>query len=708
MHTLEIDGVSFPLRVVRFTGAEALSELFHFAITVVTAESALDLAGVSGQAGVFTLSVPGGSRAVRGIVQRVEAGEPDAERGATYHIDFVPPHYVLTLRRDVRVFQDESAVDVVKKVVEGAGLELRTALQGSYSPREYCVQYRETDWDFISRLCEDEGITLFFEAGESSSVLVLADAPASHPDIEGAAAVLFRPPTGGLVGGDQVSMFRWSEEVRSGRSTLRDYNFKKPFLLVEGTRKERVNADLEVYDYPGLHDSPTTGATLARIRQEAEESRRTTAQAESNCARLVPGAVFELVEHPRDEVNQRYLVTRLLTEGHDPQMFASGGDTPFRSSLEVARADRQYRPARITPRPRVFGLQTAVVVGPKGEEIYVDDFGRVKVQFHWDRLGNSDEKSSCWIRVSQPWAGAGFGAIHIPRVGHEVVIGFLEGDPDRPIITGSVYHGANTPPYPLPADKTRTAIRTRSSPGGGGYNELRFEDRAGLEEVFLRAQRDLNAQILHDRTELVGHDEKVEVDSNRTHTVGVNAMETVGVDKTVKVGANHTEVVGANLTVSVGANVGFTGSGGMTATFAGDTSTIIEGEVKREIHKSQDETVGGSRTQKVSGDDATSVKGAYELKVEKDATVSVAGNASETVDKEKLISVKETYTLECGDGRVVVQKNGDILIEGKTIKIKGSGPITVEGSKLKIKSEGTVDVSADGTVKVKGSNVDLN
>ncbi|MFO0615862.1 MAG: type VI secretion system tip protein TssI/VgrG [Polyangiaceae bacterium] len=710
MHTFEIQGSSVVLKVVRFTGSEALNELFHFTVTVASPDPTADVAALAGEKAALTIDIGHGKRVVHGLVRRVDAADGGHHVGANYHVELVPTHYRMALRRDLRIFQEKTAVEIIQKVVEGAGLKIDVKVSASYPTREYCVQYRETDWDFVARLAEDEGITLSFAPDTDECTLVLTDNPSAHDPISsGDGSLPLRGMGGALVSSLHVSLLRTAGEMRSGKATLRDYNFKKPHLLVEGAHKAEADGELEVYDYPGLHDSPSGGKALARLRQEAEEAVRGTVHGESNAATLVPGATFKLTEHPRDAVNISYLIVRVLTEGSDPQMFASGdAGTPFSASFDAMPADKPFRPARVTPRPRIAGFQTGVVVGPPGEEIHVDEFGRVKVQFHWDRLGKKDDKSSCWMRVSQPWAGAGFGAIAIPRIGHEVVIGFLEGDPDRPLITGSVYHGANAPPYSLPAEKTRTAIFTQSSPGGGGHNELRFEDRKGLEEVFLRAQKDLNEEILHDRTEHVGHDEKVTIDQNRTHKVGMNDQETVGVDKTVNVGANHTEVVGANLTVSVGANISLAGSAGMTVTLDGDASTKIEGSSTHEIHKDSDQKVDGASTLKVGKEMTTTVSGEYKLNVDKDHSVAVSGSSSEDVEKKKTVQVGETYTLECGDGKITVQKNGDIVIEGKSIKIKGSGPITVEGSKLKVKTDGTVDVDAGGAVKVKGGTVDLN
>ena len=709
MHRLDIDGFSGDLRVVRFAGWEGISEQFAFEITAVSPDAAIVLDGMVGQKA--RLSFDAGDeepRQVAGVIARFEHGE-SAKKLTAYRIQLVPTAHRLRLRRDCRIFQEMTVPDVIKKVLAGAGLGSahRFALEASYEPREYCVQYRESDADFIARLAEEEGIHFYFEHGDSGDVLVFADRPSAHTPIGGESTIVFRPPSGALVSREHVSALRWAEVLRTGKVTLRDYNFKRPSLLLEGDAESKRDDDLESYDYPGEYDAPTLGKSLAAVRLGEQVTARQLGQGASACARLIPGSTFTLAEHPREDLNREYLVTRVEHRGSEPEMEGEAA-SPYDNTFEVVRADVDYRPPRTTPRPTVNGIQTATVVGPAGEEIHVDEHGRIKVQFHWDRLGKKDERSSCWIRVAQAWTGAAFGAFFIPRIGHEVVVAFLEGDPDRPLVTGSVHHGTDVPPYPLPANKTRSTMRTNTTPGGGGFNELRFEDKKSSEEVYLHAQKDFNSEVENDRTAKVGHNDELRVSGDRDETIVGSDTEAVGAKKTITVGASHTETIAADMTLTVGAALAVTVggaatlgvSGALATTVAGDMAATVEGQVTEQVQKSVTEEVGEGKS--------VTIGKAFALATGEDTTLEVGGAWSEDVAKTKTVKVGETYELQVGDGKVTVKKNGDITIEGKQITIKGSGPIKVQGASLEVKSDGAVSVKASGAVKVQGGTVDVN
>jgi len=349
-------------------------------------------------------------------------------------------------------------------------------------------------------------------------------------------------------------------------------------------------------------------------------------------------------------LNQAYLITAVTQEGKQPQVLkeqASGEGTKYHSQVHSIPADVSYRPSRFTPKPMVEGPQTAIVVGPKGEEIYVDEHGRVKVQFHWDRLGNKDEKSSCWIRVSQAWAGQSWGGVFIPRIGQEVIVDFLEGDPDRPIITGRVYHGENAPPYYPPQNKTKSTIKSNSSPGGGGFNELRFEDLKGQEEVYFQAEKDWNLLTKNDKNQTVGHNETLAVGNNRDKQVGVNQSETIGANKTIQVGANHSEQIGGNMTLMVGQN-------------KAETVAIASAE-----------TVGAMK--------ALTVGAAYQVSVGAAMNTTVALSQSGQVGKVKTVMVGDKIILQCGQGKITIEKSGKITIEGTEFLFNASGDVKING-----------------------------
>jgi type VI secretion system secreted protein VgrG len=718
MHSFEVDGLSTELRVMRFEGHEALSQLYRFDITLACEDPALAFADLVGKPAVLTFKVDDEPRYAHGIVSRFEQGE-EGKKLTLYRATIVPGVWRLQHRRDSRIFQAKSVPDILEAVLDGAGVESsKLSLSGSYSPREYCVQYRESDWDFMCRLMEEEGIYYFFEHTHDSETLILADGPGAHSPIAGADTLAFRTPLGAMVKGEHVSRFRYAEEVRPGKVTLRDYNFKKPSLSLEASTAGSNDTDLEIYDYPGEYEDPGTGGGLAKVRLEELQSVKKVAEGESACPRFVPGSLFTLADHPRDDFNRKLLITRVEHRGSEPSMEAGAGDGqgPYGNRFEVMPDDVPFRPRRVTPRPTIKGIQTAIVVGPSGEEIYTDEHGRVKVQFHWDRQGKKDEKSSCWIRVGQVWAGPAWGALYIPRIGHEVVVDFIEGDPDRPLIVGSVYHGANVPPYPLPAEKTKSTIKSNSSIGGGGFNEIRFEDKKGMEEIYVHGQKDWTIDILNDKRQTIGHDETLEVGHDRSKLVKHDQSETIGHDKSIKVANNHTELIGGSENIAVAIASDKVVGAAMTEVVGAAKSVKVGGNLSEVVGVNLTLTVGGNEsisvdgkdTLNVGGDAATSIGGAYTLEVGKDFKTQVKNNDEESITGEKSVTVGKTYTLQCGEGKITVKKDGTIMIEGKDITIEGSGTIKVKGAKLEVKSDGTVDVNASGAIKIKGSAVDVN
>jgi type VI secretion system secreted protein VgrG len=566
--TFEVEGLDEELRVVRFRGEEGVSRLFRFELTVATEAADLDFAKVLNQPALLTLEGGEEPRYVKGVVSRLEMGAP-AGRFMLFDVTLVPDVWRLTLRRDCRIFQEMAVDKIVAAVLDAAGVPndaFAFNLSGTHAERTYCVQYRESDWEFITRLLEEEGIFHFFEHTNTLCKLIMADDPASHPPIAGTVGLPFVPDAGQVKGGEHVTGFSYAEEVRPGKVALSDYNFVKPTLNMLSESGQDAFPELAVYDYPGEFDDPGVGKGLATRRLEALNAVRRVAKGTSDATRLVAGFQFELAEHPREALNATYTLTAVSQVGEQPQVLeeaAGEKGTSYLVRFEAVPADVPFRPLTRGPKPVVEGPQTAVVVGPEGEEIYTDEFGRVKVQFHWDRLGGKDENSSCWIRVGQVWAGAGWGGIHLPRVGQEVVVDFLEGDPDRPIITGRVYHGTNRPPYTLPDNKTISAIKSNSSTGGDGFNEIRFEDKKDEEQLFVHAQRNQDVRVLNERYEWVGvsrhlvvkQDKFEHVENNRNETVDNDHLEEVGNDYNRKVAGKEAVEVGDSLSLKVTGDV---------------------------------------------------------------------------------------------------------------------------------------------------------
>ncbi len=716
MFTLAVEGCDELLRVVRFGGHEGISSLFDFRLEVASSTFSLDI--LVGKSALLTIEGVDGPRYIHGYV--CEAGYFGESTSYTlYELILVPMLWRLGQRVSSRIFQGIATPRILTSVLEGAGLprsQYRLELQGSYVPRDYCVQYHESDLDFISRLMEADGIYYYFEHKADKEVLVMTDRSEGGPPIEGDDTLRFADQHQR----EHISSFRVSEGVRPQRVSLRDKSLHQPhqsLAVSEGA------GELEVYLYPGSYQEAGKGGAQkggqqARLRLEALRADHRRAFGTSDSPRLLPGHVFSVADASRGHLEGAYRVVSVSHRGEQPQSLDEGASGGFHYSNNFECTDRKvpYRAPRITPRPAVRGAQTATVVGPGSEEIHVDEHGRVKVQFHWDRRDVHDDSSSCWVRVSQMWAGNGFGTMFLPRVGHEVIVDFLEGDPDRPIITGRIYTGFNQTPYPLPDEKTKSTIRSESSPGGGGSNELRFEDAKGSEEVFLHGQKDLNIVVENDKGQRIGHDERLSVGHDRSKTVTHDQTEVVGNNQTITVGSMHNETIGVNMSLTVGATLSVAvggsavlgvGGGGMLTidgskneAVSGDSSTAVGGGQQLSVGGSASEAIGGGKGVDVAGDSAESVGGGKSVSVAQNLTqsagknialsaskhlnVSSGENLNMSAGKNAAVVVAEKMTLKCGDATVTIQKNGDITIQSKKLNIKASGDVTVQGANVKL------------------------
>ena len=679
--TFESKGYADELRVLRVTGTEGLSELFSFHVELAARDAEIDLDSVVGVPAQLDINYEDGTRSVFGIVSRFEQGV-SGETFTPYHAELVPTVWVLTQRSKSRIFQEMTVKEIIEKVLTDAKVDsdyFRFALQRTnYVKRDYCVQYRETDWDFASRLMEEEGIFYFFEYQDGKDVLVMADSSDVHVSIEGTADVVFRDPSGTVESEEFIYDFRFSQQIRSGTTVLRDYNFERPTLDLTKNQAAERDPALEVYEYPGLYMDEGTGAELTRIRLQSAQTKREVGEGESVCRRLVPGNKFNLADYPRTSFNQEYLLTTVHHQGTQPLWQDDAtGRFHYDNRFQCIPSGTPFRPARKTPKPVVEGSQTAVVTGPSGEEIYVDQYGRVKVQFPWDREGQNNEKSSCWIRVSQLWAGTGWGAMFIPRIGHEVIVDFLEGDPDRPIITGRVYNGDNTTPYPLDAEKTKSTIKSDSSKGGGGSNEIRFEDLKGSEEIYQHAQKNLTIAtendknqttghdetltVKHDRTKTVKHDEKTTVENDRTETVNGKETITIKGDRTEEIqqGNEKVTVDTGNRTINI--NTGndehniLTGNRTVNVNTGNDTLSILTGNRTINVN------AGNEALNVLTGTKTDNIKGPYDITVQSDKFHLKCGGSELTM------KVDGTVTLKGAGGTITIDSTG-IKIEGQTIK----------------------------------------
>ena len=551
------------LLLISVAGEEALSALFRFELEMLAiANDSVPFDHVLGQSVTVTLALPDGStRPINGIVSsfcqgEVLAGPQGRSTFIRYHAELVPRLWLLTKICQSRIFQHMTIPDILKQVL--AGLDVSFQIQGTFQPREYCVQYRESDFQFASRLMEEEGIYYYFQHTASGHTMVVADTPSSHADVPGPTPITFETVEGGTRSEARITDWKKRQEIRSGKYTLRDYCFAMPRKNLEaiqhppqfvqvGTATHNLraanNGSLEIYDYPGeyvkRYDGINAGGgeqaanlqniftdidRTAHIRMQEESARAVTIVGQSYCQQLAAGHKFEL--HGHFNADGRYVLTKVNHRAELEGAYTTGEEAPFEygNTFECIpfSLTSPFRPARTTPKARVEGPQTAVVVGPPDEEIFCDKYGRVKVQFHWDRQGKKDANSSCWLRVSQPLAGQGWGMITIPRIGQEVVVAFLEGDPDRPIITGSMFNAVQMPPFTLPEYRTRTGIKTRSYNQGDhdNFHGIVFEDTKGREHLQIHSEKDMMTSVEHSKVITVGHDHHLHVGSSFLTTVG--------------------------------------------------------------------------------------------------------------------------------------------------------------------------------------------
>jgi type VI secretion system secreted protein VgrG len=582
------------LLLQEITGIEGISSLFSYELNLLAYENdSIVFKDIVGQKVTITLNLPDGTpRYINGYVSRFTQGETDARLFTHYHAQVVPWLWFLTRQADCRIFQNLAVPDIISQVFNLFDFkDFRLSLKGSYPQLEYCVQYRETSFNFVSRLMEEFGIFYYFDhSTQGKHTMVLADQSTTLPACP-SSPVSYNTQVGGLEDPEVISNWHVGQEVRTGKYTVTDYNFVTPStsLLANDPTVVDLSAShpLELFDYPGLHTNKDQGDTVAKVRMQEEEAGYMVVSGEGNCRGLMSGYSFELKNHYRGDQNTNYVVTEVRHFASAGQTYTTagtqGGET-YSNHLTCIPASVTYRPARVTPKPFVQGPQPALVVGKAGEEIWVDKYGRVIVQFYWDRLGQKNENSSCWIRASQPWAGGNWGAMWIPRIGQEVLVSFLEGDPDRPVITGRVYNANQMPPYTLPDYQTRSTFMSRSSKGGGSsnYNELRFEDLKGQEQIFMNAEMDMDLRVEKDSREFIG--------ANRHLIVTTNQVEQIQTDKHLHVKGNHFEAIDGNMSLNVTGNQMESVTGNKSLAVTGNQSESVTGNLSLAVTGQQQDT----------------------------------------------------------------------------------------------------------------------
>ncbi|MBN3343043.1 type VI secretion system tip protein VgrG, partial [Pectobacterium brasiliense] len=544
--------------VVDFQLSEALNRPFALSLNLASALPGIDFGAVLDQPCELLVWYEGElKRRVSGIISAFAQGDTGFRR-TRYQAEVRPALWRLGLRTNARIFQAQKPDVIIGTLLEESGItDYAFALRHDHAPREYCVQYRESDLAFVTRLAAEEGLYFFHEFEEGKHRVVFADdagALSKGPEL------FFNLANQGLSEGDYVRRFRYAEAVSTAEVALKDYSFKTPaYGLLHSKMSGELEHQRESYqhfDYPGRFKQDPSGKAFTNYRLDALRANAMTGSGESNAAMLMPGSSFTLTEHPNPTLNAVWQLVAITHSGQQPQALEeeSGGEpTTYSNSFEVISAKSTWR-ADLPYKPMVDGPQIATVVGPAGEEIYCDEYGRIKLQFPWDRYGSSDDQSSCWVRVSQGWAGGQYGLIAIPRIGHEVIVSFLEGDPDQPIVTGRTFHATNPSPYPLPANKTRTSLRT-STHKGAGFNELRFEDQAGQEEVFIHAQKDMNTVVLNNRSTTVTADHTESVGGNQAVSVVKDQSTEIQGQQSIAVTKNRNTVVDDNDSLQVKNNI---------------------------------------------------------------------------------------------------------------------------------------------------------
>ena len=687
--------------ITSFSAREGISQLFQYYLELIAPnDTDVSFDQLLGQKVTVELAtLQDKSRFFNGIVSRFSQGQRD-QQFTTYRAEVVPQFWLLTRKWESRIFQHISVPDILKKVLEG----IATAFEivGNFEKRDFCVQYRETDFNFASRLMEEEGIFYYFRHTSDEHKMVLTNNSAGLSDVPDQSTVVFDEIFGGRR--PDLRIFSWSkvQEMRAGKYTLFDHCFEQPQSHLEAsktiqdsvqvgtvTHKLKVggNDKLEIYDYPGEYAQRFDGIDKSggeqpaevqkifqdnqrtvgiRMQQEAVPSIEITGS--SNCSQFMSGFTFTLDRH--FNANGKYVLTTVM---HTARMsnFASGGvgDFQYSNSFTCIPAALPYRPARGTFRPVVQGTQTAVVVGPSGEEIFTDKYGRVKVQFHWDRDGKNDADSSCWVRVGQNWAGKRWGASFWPRIGQEVIVDFLEGDPDQPIIIGSVYNVDQMPPYlgngldpKHKNDNKVSGIKSNTTPGGQGYNEIRFDDNKGKEEVFLHAERNLEmttkndslARILGNRHQIIGN----EKDGSKSG----DQREMVYKDKHIKIHHNQVEQIGDSMQLLVGG----IDSG------EGNQDIVIKGTKKESIGKDDHLHVTGNRNEKIDGGQSLNVGGSQQEKI----------GMKHAVDAGQEIHIKSGMTIVIEAGLQLTLKVGPNFVD------IGPTGVSIQGTMVMINSGG--------------------
>ena len=657
-----LGGTVPPLRHVHLV--EALNEPFHLRVDCELEDISIELKDAIGQNA--TLEMRRGADAFRrvcGVVREVDEMDTRGTRMVRFHI--VPALWKLSQIRNTRIFQNLSVKEILADVLGGSlgayGRACTDELGADYPTREYCVQYQETDLDFCHRLMEEEGIGYHFLHDGDVEEMVLRDDNMSYPEILNGPEVRYVPISAQLKGLEPVVQFMRRHRPVTTSVQVRDWDWTKGGnMVVEGTASgtDEDGRDRESYEHSrgrsltiwsydqgARRYQQNDSAEQPTTRQEAHGHEEVRGCGVSLHLGMTPGVRYDLSGHPSPGADDSYLVTKVIHQsvniGEVLDGAGGGISDPYTNTFESIPVGTKYRPYRgRTPKPFIPSVQTAVVTGPNGQEIWVDEHGRIKVQFHWDREGQLDQHTTCWIRVQQPWAGAGWGFWWVPRIGMEVLVHFVDGDPDRPVVTSSVYNGANPTPYTLDDHKTKSTIKSNSSLGGGGFNEFRFEDLKGQEEIFTHAQKDYNEVVENNHSTLVHHDQTNTVDNDQTQEIHVDQIEKVDGDQTLTVDGNRTVVVHSDYDETV--------DGTETRHTVGDVSETFEANETRTVLANLTEDIGGNETRNITGDQSETIGADHSQTIDGSASETILGSLSEKVVSGITTTTPAAYNITVG------------------------------------------------------------
>jgi len=637
------DGEETKFFLQEIQGEERISGLFHYRLRLRTDDNSIDFSEIVGEGVTVTIELhSGGKRYINGMVSSFTQAENDGNF-TTYYAEIQPWLWQLSLTSDSKIFQNQTVPEIIDAVFSNMGFtEFKDSLTGSYNPREYCVQYQETAFDFVSRLMEDEGIFYFFEHTEDTHTLVLADDGGAFQPCPDLSVARFMQVSAEWEAEDVIDTWTLEQQVITGKYAAEDFNFETPDTDLLTSVDGKEGGSLRIYEYPGGFTTTDGGGTIANKRMEALELPQKTFRGEGFCRAFIAGFTFDLEGHDREDMNTAYVLRSLSIVCTQER---------YTNTFEAFPADVQFRPPLTTKKPRIFGTETAIVVGKSGEEIWTDKYGRVKVQFHWDQEGKNDENSSCWVRVAQVWAGKGWGTLFVPRIGTEVIVSFLDGDPDLPLIIGTVYNANQTVPYALPGEQNLSTIMTISTKEGEAGNEIRFNDTKDAEELFIHAQKDMSITV--------ENDEIISIKQNRTTTIQ-EANETLTIEK-------------------------------------GDR--IIKVNTGNETHE-----VKGERGLTITKDETHTNEAAFTQKVSKDFTLEVNGNL--TIDVKGTVTIKSGKSLTNQAGADLTNKAGTTLTNqaGTSLTNQAGTDLTNKaGTKLANKAGTSLTNDAPSILPSKGA-----